>query len=107
MVHLKLLDLAKAGDKQMDPSKYISLVNPRSVGENKTIPLPVLSASGASNPGLEPPRPQYMRAYNLWHRHNMPLDKMCDTLNTRGRVEPLKRSTVMSVVSVTLFHNAE
>jgi len=107
MVHLKLLDLTKAGNKQMDPSKYTSLVDPRSVGDNKTIPLPVLSASSASNPAPEPPRPQYMRAYNLWHRHNMPLDKMCDTLKTRGRVEPLKRSTVMSVASVALLPSAE
>jgi len=94
MVHLKLLDLAKAGNKEIDPAKYTSSVDPHSVGGDKVV------ASNAPNYPPEPPRPQYMRAYNLWHRRHMPLDKMCDTLKTGGRVEPLKDSTVMSVVSV-------
>ncbi|KAG2133162.1 hypothetical protein BD769DRAFT_1572944 [Suillus cothurnatus] len=103
MIHLKLLDLAKAGNKELDPTKYTSSVNPPSLraGSTKVITSPTLPESNTPNfPSLAPtpPRPQYMRAYNLWHHRNTPLDKMCDILKTGGRVEPLKQSTVISYV---------
>ncbi|KAI0324115.1 ribonuclease H-like protein [Cubamyces sp. BRFM 1775] len=44
----------------------------------------------------EPPRPQHMRAYNLWHHRNMPLRDICATL--RSRENPLAESTVISYV---------
>lgn len=103
MVHLKLLDLAKAGNKELDPSKYTNSVDPPSLraGSAKVIASPTLPESNSPNiPSLAPapPGPQYMRAYNLWHHRNTPLDKMCDILKTGGRVEPLKESTVISYV---------
>ncbi|KAL6306886.1 ribonuclease H-like domain-containing protein [Sparassis latifolia] len=44
----------------------------------------------------EPPRPQHMRAYNLWHNSNMPLQTICETL--RSKENPLAQSTVISYV---------
>ncbi|KAG0699052.1 hypothetical protein DFH29DRAFT_938237 [Suillus ampliporus] len=98
VVHLKLLDSAKAGNKQLDPTKYTSSVDPPSVGGNKAIVPQVLPDSNVLSLAPVPPRPQYLRAYNLWHHRNTPLDKMCNTLKTGGRVEPLKESTVISYV---------
>ncbi|KAG2159454.1 uncharacterized protein EDB93DRAFT_1115831 [Suillus bovinus] len=100
MVHLKLLDLAKAGDKELDPTKYTSSVDPPSqrTGSTKVIASPTTLEFNAPLLAPTPPRPQYMRAYNLWHHRNTPLDKMCDILKTGGRVEPLKESTVISYV---------
>ncbi|KAG1861142.1 hypothetical protein DFJ58DRAFT_777819 [Suillus subalutaceus] len=103
MVHLKLLDLAKASNKELDPTKYTCSVDPPSLrtGTTKVIASPTPPESNAPNfPSLAPapPRPQYMRAYNLWHHRDTPLDKMCDILKTGGRVEPLKESTVISYV---------
>ncbi|OJA16521.1 hypothetical protein AZE42_00655 [Rhizopogon vesiculosus] len=98
MVHLKLLDSAKVGNKDIDPTKYTSSVNPHNVGGDKVTVPHVLPVSNAPNFPPEPPRPQYMRAYNLWYHRNMPLDRICNTLKTGGRVEPLKESTVISYV---------
>ncbi|KAG2057951.1 ribonuclease H-like protein [Suillus hirtellus] len=100
MVHLKLLDFAKAGNKQLDPTQYTSSVDPPSqrAGCTKVIPSPTPPEFNAPSLAPMPPRPQYMRAYNLWHNRNTPLDKMCDILKTGGRVEPLKESTVISYV---------
>lgn len=100
MVHLKLLDLAKAGNKELDSTQYTSSVDPPSqrVGSTKVISSPTPPEFNAPSLAPTPPRPQYMRAYNLWHHRNTPLDKMCDILKTGGRVEPLKESTVMCVV---------
>ncbi|KAG1807493.1 uncharacterized protein BJ212DRAFT_1449312 [Suillus subaureus] len=70
-------------------------------GSAKVIASPTLPESNSPNiPSLAPapPGPQYMRAYNLWHHRNTPLDKMCDILKTGRRVEPLKESTVISYV---------
>jgi hypothetical protein len=100
MVYLKLLESVEAGNKEIDPTKYTSSVDPHSVGNDKVISPHALPSPNAPNFPPEPPRPQYMRAYNLWHHRGMPLDRMCDTLKTGGRVEPLKESTVMSVASL-------
>ncbi|KAI0922992.1 hypothetical protein AcW1_002508 [Taiwanofungus camphoratus] len=43
----------------------------------------------------EQPRPQHLRAYNLWHNRNMPLQQICATL--RSKENPLAESTVMLV----------
>ncbi|KAG2108521.1 ribonuclease H-like protein [Suillus discolor] len=100
MVHLKLLDLAKAGNKELDPTKYTSSVDPPSqrAGSTKVTSSPTPPEFNAPSLAPTPPRPQYMRAYNLWHHRNTPLDKMCNILKTGGRVEPLKESTVISYV---------
>ncbi|KAG1752071.1 ribonuclease H-like protein [Suillus lakei] len=103
MVHLKLVDLAKAGNKALDSIKYTSSVDPPSlrVGSTKVTASHTQLESNAPHfpsSAPAPPRPQYMRAYNLWHHRNTPLDKMCDILKTGGRVEPLKESTVISYV---------
>jgi hypothetical protein len=42
-------------------------------------------------------RPQHIRAYKLWNEQKASLDTMCNTLKTGGRIEPLKRGTVMFV----------
>ncbi|KAI0824507.1 ribonuclease H-like protein [Trametes gibbosa] len=44
----------------------------------------------------ERPRPQHLRAYNLWHRRNLPLSEICATLRTKA--DPLAESTVISYV---------
>ncbi|KAI0633974.1 ribonuclease H-like domain-containing protein [Trametes polyzona] len=44
----------------------------------------------------EPPRPQHLRAYNLWHRRNLPLHDICAAL--RSKDNPLADSTVISYV---------
>ncbi|KAG2073872.1 hypothetical protein BDR04DRAFT_1140954 [Suillus decipiens] len=74
MVHLKLLDLAKAGNKELDPTKCTSSVGPPSLRAGST---------------------KFMRAYDLWHHRNTPLDEMWDIWSTCGRVKPLKESTVI------------
>ncbi|KAG2366412.1 hypothetical protein BDR07DRAFT_1396459 [Suillus spraguei] len=103
MVYLKLLDLARASNKELDPTKYTSSVDAPSLRASsiKVVASPMPAESNAPNfpsSTSAPPRPQYVRAYNLWHHRNTPLDKMCDILKTGGRVEPLKESTVISYV---------
>ncbi|CCM05408.1 uncharacterized protein FIBRA_07625 [Fibroporia radiculosa] len=43
-----------------------------------------------------PPRPQHLRAYNLWHHYELPLHEICELL--RSKENPLARSTVISYV---------
>ncbi|KAH9886271.1 ribonuclease H-like domain-containing protein [Cubamyces lactineus] len=54
------------------------------------------STSAASAGPREPPRPQHMRAYNLWHHRNMALHDICAAL--RSKDNPLAESTVISYV---------
>ncbi|KAG1903564.1 uncharacterized protein F5891DRAFT_1210049 [Suillus fuscotomentosus] len=86
MVHLKLLDLAKAGNKELDPTQYTSSVDPPSqrAGSTKVISSPMPLEFNVPSLAPTPPHLQYMRAYNLWHHRNTPLDKMCDILKTGG-----------------------
>ncbi|EJF59660.1 ribonuclease H-like protein [Dichomitus squalens LYAD-421 SS1] len=44
----------------------------------------------------EPPRPQHLRAYNLWYHRDMPLADICAAL--RSKDNPLAESTVISYV---------
>ncbi|PIL29338.1 hypothetical protein GSI_09389 [Ganoderma sinense ZZ0214-1] len=44
----------------------------------------------------ERPRPQHLRAYNLWHNRDMPLADICAAL--RSKENPLAESTVISYV---------
>ncbi|KAI0752906.1 ribonuclease H-like domain-containing protein [Daedaleopsis nitida] len=53
------------------------------------------SANSSVVPGA-PPRPQHLRAYNMWHHRDMPLHDICAAL--RSKENPLKESTVISYV---------
>ncbi|KAI0768322.1 ribonuclease H-like domain-containing protein [Trametes elegans] len=58
-----------------------------------------LNSSTGSAPGAahrELPRPQHLRAYNLWHHRDLPLREICATL--RSKENPLAESTVISYV---------
>ena len=61
-------------------------------------PTPTTAPSTQSatqpQPG-ERPRPQHMRAYNLWHNRDLPLADICAAL--RSKENPLAESTVMCV----------
>ncbi|CDO76126.1 hypothetical protein BN946_scf184876.g19 [Trametes cinnabarina] len=63
-------------------------------------PLAIAGERTSSNTGsattYRPPRPQHLRAYNLWHHRNMPLTEICAAL--RSADNPLARSTVISYV---------
>ena len=48
----------------------------------------------------EPPRPQHLRAYRMWHLHDTPLREICAAL--RSKENPLAESTVMCVYNITL-----
>ncbi|KAF9224733.1 ribonuclease H-like protein [Gyrodon lividus] len=108
MVHNKLLEIAAKDGKKLALTSYSRQVNPRlSKPQEKDHPLLQGDANTRSYQNSQalpdyciqkPPRPQYLRAYKLWHNDNMTLDKMCMTLRTGGRVEPLKDSTVISYV---------
>lgn len=52
-----------------------------------------LSASTATTTAGAPPRPQHLRAYNLWHHRDLPLYDICAAL--RSKENPLAESTVM------------
>ncbi|OSD00619.1 ribonuclease H-like protein [Trametes coccinea BRFM310] len=53
-------------------------------------------AIGSSTAQHEPPRPQHLRAYNLWHHRSMSLPDICAALRTKDN--PLAASTVISYV---------
>lgn len=103
MVYDRLQEIASQAGKTLDVSTYARQVDPRSFKLNGA-PFPTLPhrldapAKPSSVPDYcipEPPRPQQLRAYKLWHVCKIPLEQMCMTLRTGGRVEPLKESTVM------------
>ncbi|KAI0717859.1 ribonuclease H-like domain-containing protein [Cerioporus squamosus] len=52
------------------------------------------TTQGATGSG--PPRPQHLRAYNMWHHREMPLSEICAAL--RSKENPLAESTVISYV---------
>ncbi|KAL5513500.1 hypothetical protein ACEPAH_3899 [Sanghuangporus vaninii] len=66
------------------------------------------SSSSSSRSAAPPPRPyqptfqrtQHIRAYNLWHVRQLPLDEICGIL--RSHDNPLKASTVISYVVTAL-----
>ncbi|KAH9927542.1 ribonuclease H-like domain-containing protein [Amylocystis lapponica] len=47
-----------------------------------------------------PPRPQHLRAYDLWHNKKLPLPEICAVL--RSKENPLAKSTVISYVVCAL-----
>ena len=102
MVYDRLQELADQAGKTLDASTYSRQVNPRALKLNDTS-LPTLPQrlDAPGKPRVpdycipEPPRPQQLRAYKLWHVDKMPLGQMCMTLRAGARVEPLKESTVM------------
>ncbi|KIJ05572.1 hypothetical protein PAXINDRAFT_93282 [Paxillus involutus ATCC 200175] len=111
MVYNKLLQIAATSGNKLNVASYSCKVNPRSPKlqekDSSSSPLPQGDANARSYQKSQalpdycipdPPRPQYLRAYKLWHHDKMPVDKMCMTLRTGGRVEALKESTVISYV---------
>lgn len=102
MVYDRLQGIATETGKCLEMATYSCQVNPRSLKLNNAS-LPTLSQipNGSMKSHIpeycipEPPRPQQLRAYKLWHVDNMPLDEMCMKLRTGARIEPLKESTVM------------
>ncbi|KAF8452421.1 ribonuclease H-like domain-containing protein [Boletus edulis BED1] len=105
MVYARLQEIAFQAGKTLDVSTYSRQVDPRSL-KLKVPSLPTLPQrlDVPTRPPVpaycipEPPRPQQLRAYKLWHVDKMPLEQMCMTLRTGTRVEPLKESTVISYV---------
>ncbi|KAI0655836.1 ribonuclease H-like domain-containing protein [Cubamyces menziesii] len=71
---------------------------PSSTGPNTatSTPTTTTTTSATSAGPREPPRPQHMRAYNLWHNRNMALRDICAAL--RSKDNPLAESTVISYV---------
>ena len=63
------------------------------------------SSASSSQTGIhrKPPRPQHLRAYNLWHRRDMPLADICAAL--RSKDQPLAESTVMYVFQSSAEHD--
>ncbi|KAH7925341.1 ribonuclease H-like protein [Leucogyrophana mollusca] len=107
MVYHRLLDLASDAGKSLRESMFSAEVTPRVIATAPSAPALAPSSSSssafssstlASSVFLEPPRPQHLRAYNLWYHRKMPLEMMCMTLKNKARVEPLKESTVISYV---------
>ena len=102
MVYARLQEIAYQAGKSLDVSTYSRHVDSHSF-KLKDASLPRLShtldaPTKPPVPGYcipEPPRPQQLRAYKLWHVDKMSLEQMCMTLRTGARVEPLKESTVM------------
>ena len=102
MVYDRVQEIAAHAGKTLDASTYSRQVAPRSLERGgaslPTLPqrLDVPTKPAVPNYCIpEPPRPQQLRAYKLWHLDKMSLEQMCMTLRTGARVEPLKESTVM------------
>lgn len=86
-------------------SKTISRIAERTTSSTSTsATTPSQGPSSASTrtydedmprPG-NPPRPQHLRAYKLWHNQQMTLQQICSSL--RSRDNPLAESTVISYV---------
>lgn len=103
MVYDKLQEIAAQAGKTLDMSTYSRQLNPRPLKlhnaslpvRSQTLDAPIKQPPVPNYCMPEPPRPQQLRAYKLWHVDNMPLDQMCMALRIRARVEPLKESTVM------------
>ncbi|EGO26669.1 hypothetical protein SERLADRAFT_436475 [Serpula lacrymans var. lacrymans S7.9] len=109
MVHERLIHIAAKAGRALDPSASTSVVNTdRSSKLNQTSRTISNSSQGSGSTQFsrtsfavaynEPPRPQHLRAFNLWHHRKMPLKEMCMTLKSKDRAEPLKESTVISYV---------
>ncbi|KAF9242290.1 ribonuclease H-like protein, partial [Melanogaster broomeanus] len=109
MAYNKLLEIAAKDRKKLSLASYSREVDPRSLKrkekDNSLLPQGHTNVGTCQKPQAlpdycipEPPRPQYLRAYKLWHRDKISLDTMCMTLRTGGRIEPLKESTVISYV---------
>jgi hypothetical protein len=83
MVYKRLLTVASENDRTLDAAKYTNAVTTPST-------RPVTTPQSMEG---TPMRPQYIRAYQFWHKENLPLDRICAKL--RSEDEPLKESTVM------------
>ncbi|EIW79838.1 ribonuclease H-like protein [Coniophora puteana RWD-64-598 SS2] len=122
LVYHRLLDIAAEANKEIDMSAV--KLDVRSSAEARFVPANTTSTSTASSVAVDsaasqvsttsasrtakgsyntplpgdPPRPQWMRAYNMWHHRDVPLSEMCSSLMCGGRVEPLKSGTVIGYI---------
>ncbi|KAH9915205.1 ribonuclease H-like domain-containing protein [Fomitopsis serialis] len=109
VVYNRLLDIAAEQGRSLGPAPYGSSIIPRSrpAGAGSSTASQATSASSSSHSvsyvgdaeGLQErprPSPQHLRAYNLWHYRDAPLQEICATL--RSKENPLKESTVISYV---------
>ena len=90
-----LLKIAADHKRTLTPAKYTSAASFR-VLEYK-------APNGSGGPPVGPPigvppkpvytRSQHLRAYSLWYRDKLPLDRICVKL--RSEQDPLKVGTVM------------
>ncbi|KAM5539759.1 hypothetical protein V8D89_006572 [Ganoderma adspersum] len=67
----------------------------RTSSQTTTTTTTTSTQSTQPQPG-ERPRPQHLRAYNLWHNRDLPLADICAAL--RSKENPLAESTVISYV---------
>lgn len=119
-VYLRLIAIAAQHNRALVPANYTSNVTGQPAAKQTTVLAPPLAtpttsvSSSSTNsehtstrpaPSMRPlsyvtsiyehsaPKPQEMRAYNLWHHEKMPLSDICATL--RSKDHPLAKSTVM------------
>lgn len=105
MVYNRLLTIAAEQGRSLGPTPYGSSIShtpapPSAVATSSAGGGTHRSVSYVSDVADLPqgseswrPSPQHLRAYNLWHHKDMPLQDICAALRTREN--PLKESTVM------------
>lgn len=111
MVFNAILEIADKDGAKVSALSCSCEINPSTVKRGESGGYTAASgkarSNGSSAPGPlspqdycipEPISPQYLRAYKMWYERKTPLHRMCVELKTGGRVEPLKASTVMSVI---------
>jgi hypothetical protein len=110
MVYNNLITIAKEKGVELDPQAYTKAVTESMMlaattqdnTQGSAKPATAESAYAESTQlAPQQPRPQHLRAYNLWHHKQMPLARMCAILRTEEN--PLKESTVMFVNSSPLM----
>ncbi|KAH8102291.1 ribonuclease H-like domain-containing protein [Cristinia sonorae] len=117
MVYNHLIKLAATSNRTLTPSRFTSdIKHDYDTGKLKVkvSPTPPLSrestnssittqssngSKGWDSPPIQPgdqPRPQHLRAYNMWHHRSMSMDQIRAAL--RSKENPLAVSTVISYV---------
>ena len=77
------------------PSSSGASMSRTSSSQTTASATPTTSTQSTQPQPGERPRPQHMRAYNLWHTRDLPLADICAALRTKEN--PLAESTVMYV----------
>ncbi len=96
MVYSRLLEIAETNERVLVPSLYTSSLGTDYKAGNLFKSNATPNQRFYSSKDIHPsdfPRPQHMRAYNLWHHSDMALNDICAKL--RSEENPLKESTVM------------